>query len=262
MTTRDSLEERIRQVDRDLDELGAQMAAGEIGESDGIRLRETYTAERRRLEGDLADTESVSLEPARSGRRLLAGGILVVLAIAISIGVAGQFVQDRDDGVTLGLADQDFDLDNVTNEQMAAVIEAYADDPSVAEQLPLMRFRLAERYFADGDFQRAFEQYDSVIRGDPAPDIAAVSLTRVAWMVWLQQQDPELPLQLVERALTLLPGHAETLYVKAQVIWCGQGDNAAAAELLRQVQRSEGLPAEVLSQVDDDLAAIDSGAQC
>ncbi len=262
MTTRETLAEQIRQVDRDLDELGIQMATGEIRENDGARLRQTYLEERRRLELEIATSPEAPEKPARSGRRLIAGGVFVVVSIAVAIGAAGQFVQDRQDGPTLGLADQDFNLDNVTNEQMAAVIDAYADDPAVADQLPRMRFRLAERYFVDGDFQKAFEQYDAVIRSDPDPDIAAVSLTRVAWMVWLQQQDPGLPLELVDQALALLPDHPETLYVKAQIIWCGMDDPATAADLLRQVAASDGLPPEVQTQVGDDLAAIESGTPC
>lgn len=263
MNEEERLRQRLRVVERDLEELSSQLSIGEIDDVGGDRLRATYATERSELLRSLAEADaSPSPAPTRSRGRLLLGGGLLVVAIAVSIGLAGQFVQARSDGPATGLVDSEFDLDSVTNEQMEAVIAAYADDPTVAEQIPRMRFRLAERYFAEGTYEKAFDQYDAIIRSDPPPDIAAVSLTRVAWMVWLQTGDPTLPLELVDRSLSLVSTNPEAGYVKAQLLWCGQGDAAAAAELMRQVLDGGGLPAEVIDQIEADLAAATAGEEC
>jgi tetratricopeptide (TPR) repeat protein len=257
------LRQRLRVVERDLEELSSQLSIGEIDEADGDRLRATYASERSELLLSLAAADAATAPtPARSRGRMLVGGGMLVVAIAVSIGLAGQFVQARSDGPATGLVDSEFDLDAVTNEQMEAVIAAYADDPSVQEQIPRMRLRLAERYFAEGDYEKAFDQYDVIIRSDPAPDIAAVSLTRVAWMVWLQTGDPAIPLELIDRSLSLVSPNPEAGYVKAQLLWCGQGEAAAGAELMRQVLDGGGLPEEVIDQIEADLAAATAGEEC
>lgn len=263
MNEAERVRQRLRVVERDLEELSSQLSIGEIEEADGDRLRTAYATERSDLLRSLAAVaENPVPGPTRSRGRMLLGGGLLVLAVAVSIGLAGQYVQARSDGPATGLVDSEFDLDSVTNEQMEAVIAAYADDPAVAEQIPRMRFRLAERYFAEGNYEKAFDQYDVIIRSDPAPDIAAVSLTRVAWMVWLQTGDPSLPLELVDRSLSLVSPNPEASYVKAQLLWCGRGDAAAGAELMRQVLDGGGLPAEVIAQIEADLAAAAAGETC
>lgn len=261
MSSRLPLEARLEQVDRDLEELSTQMATGEIDETTGARLRNTYAAERKTLLGEM--TVLPAGGPTRSPRRMVVGGAVLVVALAVSVGLAGSFVQERDDGPLVGVTNDDFDLDTVTNEQMEAVIAAYADDPAVAEQLPRMRFRLGERYFSEGDFEKAFRHYDAVIRSEvAAADVVAVSLTRVAWMVWLQQQDPTLALDLIERSLVLAPGHPETLYVKGQLLWCGAGDAAGAIPLFEAVMASDSLPDDVFAQVEADLLAARAGEPC
>ncbi len=254
-------EGRLQQIDLDLRELAAQMATGEIDEQAGSRLRRAYLAERETVAAGIAAT---SIEPSvRSPRRMILGGTILVLALAVSVGVAGTLVQERDDGPLLGVTSDNFDLDTVTNEQMEAVIGAYEQDPAVADQIPNMRFRLAERYFAEGAFDQAFDHYDEIIRSTRAgADIIGVSLTRVAWMVWLQQEEPTLALELIDRSLDLLPANPEALYVKGQLLWCGAGDAAAAIPLFEEVIDSGSLPPEVMEQIQSDLAAASAGESC
>ncbi len=251
--------ERLSQIARDLVELDVQMAQGEIDQIDGDRLRAAYLAERDLVTVALAE---VAPTPVRSPRRMAWGAGILVVAVAVAIGIAGQFTQTRQDGPVMGLANQEFDLEDVSNEQMEAVIAAYADDPAVADLLPRMRFRLAERYFAEGDYSAAFGHYDQVIRANADPDITSVSLARVAWMVWQQERDPDLPLGLLDQSLGLDPTNPETLYVKAQVLWCGADRPAEAETIISDLIDDASLPTEVIEQMKADLAAITAGESC
>lgn len=252
-------EERLSQIARDLAELDVQMAQGEIDEVDGERLRATYLSE---LELVTASSAQAGPSPTRSSGRMAWGAGILVVGVAVAIGVAAQLTQARQDGPALGLANQEFDLENVSNEQMEAVIAAYSDDPAVADLLPRMRFRLAERYFVEGDYSAAFEHYDQVIRANSDPDITSVSLARVAWMVWQQEGEPDLPLGLIDQSLALDPTNPETLYVKAQVLWCGADRPAEAETIISDLIEEASLPSEVIEQMKADLAAIAAGESC
>lgn len=273
MTGRPALEAQAEQVRRDLDELAEQVAAGEIDEDTATGLASTYRRELAELEtaiagrdGDTGEGEPEEGEPgARSPRRLLMGAALLVGALAVTVGVVGSFAQQRDDGPLEGVAAGQMDLDSVSNETMEAVIASYRDDPDpvVAEQLPRMELALAERYFAEQAYDRAFEHYGQIIENPrSSPDVAARSLARVGWIVWVLNGETQLALSTIDRSLELVPSDPETLYAKGQIVWCGAGEPASAADLFEQVLATDRLPDEVVAQVEDDLELARAGEPC
>lgn len=260
-------EMRIAQIRQDLDELAVQVATGEIDEETGARLRSVYTEELAAvpvLDEKHPDSED-GRRITRSGRRMVVGGLLLAAVVGISVGLAGQFVQQRDVDATEGVvgAGGPVDLDSVSDEAMLSAINTFADDPQFAEQIPRMRFALGERKFEKGEYGAAFDQYDAILTADPPPpaDLAAPTLTRVAWIVWLQDET-DLAIQLLDRSLELVEEAPETLYVKSQVLWCGTGDTDGARALLERLAAIDTLADDVASQVRADLDAVTNGETC
>lgn len=263
------LEEVAAQAQRDIDELALQVATGDIDDETARTLRVGYQDELDVATAELAglvddDNDPTSVE--RSRWRLAVGAGILVAAVALSIGLVGSFAQQRETGTLEGTAlgpGGGVDLDDVSNETMQAVIESYRDDPAVAEQLPLMEFRLAERYFEEQDYLASFPHYRNVIEHPSAPpDRVQISLTRVGWMVWVLNQETELALSTLDQALAIDGSNPETLYVKGQILWCGAGSPDQAVPLFRQVLDSGGLDQAVVDQVETDIALAEEGEPC
>lgn len=261
---RHRLAETAEQARRDLDELDAQLAAGEIDEETGRRLRSTYLRDLAEASARLEALSEAPEPPAgRSRIRMMVGAGILVLGLAVAIGLVGSFVQDRDDGVFQGVANTgDVDLDEISNETMEAVIAQAATDPALADQVQPMRFALAERYFESQEFNAAFLHYQQILESNPPPSLASAALTRVAWIVWVGNGLTELALQTVNQAIDADPANAEAVYVKAQITWCGIGDATAAVPLLEQILASNDLDAAVRAQVETDLALASAGESC
>lgn len=262
--------EMLEQVRRDLAELEDQVAAGEIDQETAAGLRTTYLAELAAAEEALVEagrevgTESPDRRGGRSPRRMIAGALILVIGAGLAVGSVGFFARDPGSDALQGVAaaGADFDPSQYSNEALEAVIRAYANDPAVADQLRFMRFRLAERYFQEGDFRKAFPHYQAILESDPPPELASAVLTRLGWIVWVGNGETELGLGLLDRALEADPSNLEALYVKAQLTWCGLGDAAGAVPLLEKVASSSELEDAVRAQVESDLAAARAGKGC
>lgn len=263
---RHRLEEVAEQARRDLDELELQVEIGEIDEETASELRAGYLAELQSATEELASLDSDGLEePAdsKTPRRTVVGASLLIVAVAAAIGLAATMAQDRTDGPLEGVAaGGEVDLESIPNEAMEAVLESSRDDPAVAAQVPYMEFRLAERYFEDQDYLKAFDHYQTIIANDPPADLFVQSMTRIGWLVWALNGEGELALQTLDRALEVEPSNPLPLYVKGQILWCDAGDTEAALALFRQVLSTEGLEAEVIAQVEEDIAIAEAGGAC
>ena len=264
--TRRRLEAMEDQARRDLDELDLQVETGEIDEETAARLRHGYLAELEIATDGLSEMpdpdETDDAGPAGTSRIKLGAAILIG-AVALIIGFAASMAQERSTGPVEGaVSTGDVDLDSISNEQLEAVVESYRDDPSVAEQLPYMEFRLAERYFEDQDYLKAFEHYQSILTNDPPTDLFIQSMTRVGWLVWLLNDETELALSTIDRALEADPDNPLPMYVKGQILWCGQADTDQALTLFRQVLQIDGLDPAVVAQVEDDIAVAEAGGAC
>jgi cytochrome c-type biogenesis protein CcmH len=203
--------------------------------------------------------ETSETTPAPEGGRRLAPLLLLGVAFAAVVVVAGFFLQERGD-TTSGVADlAGQDLDDVSNETMEAVIEANAEHP----QVDGMRLALAERYFEAGDYQSAFPHYLAVAESANSTDDQAVTaLIRLGWMAWDGNAETEAALGLFDQALDIDPVSTTALYLKGQVLWCGLGDGDAAADLFTEVLDDPELPAESRATVNADLEAITAGRAC
>lgn len=246
------------QAERDLREVDEQVAAGEIDDA-------TADALRRRYEADIAEARRrAATEPAsrRSSPRMLIGGGLLVVSLGIAIAVAGTVAEPTADGALQGVAGGEFDPESYSDETLEAVIAASADDPAVADQLPRMRFALAERYFDDNRFQQAFVHYQAILSGDPPADLFGATMTRLAWITFVGNGEVDLALGLVDRAIEAVPDSTEAIYVKGQILWCGAGQASEATRLFEQVLASTALGDEVRSQVEMDLDLAAAGEQC
>ncbi|HEY6635397.1 MAG TPA: cytochrome c-type biogenesis protein CcmH [Acidimicrobiia bacterium] len=197
--------------------------------------------------------------PAEEGGRRLAPLLLLGLAFAAVVVVAGFFLQERGDS-TSGVADlAGQDLDDVSNETMEAVIEANAEHP----QVDGMRLALAERYFEAGDYQSAFPHYLAVAESANSNDDQAVTaLIRLGWMAWDGNAEAEAALGLFDQALDIDPDSTTAMFLKGQVLWCGIGDGDAAADLFTEVLDDPELPAESRTAVSADLEAVTAGRAC
>jgi tetratricopeptide (TPR) repeat protein len=195
----------------------------------------------------------------RTRRRALIGGVGLALAAAIALGAVGQYRQTRDSGGLLsGVASGAIDPDTISDETMEAVIAANLDNPEISG----MRLALANRYFEDGEYQKAFPHYEAVLQHEPTAAQAAATYTRLGWMVYDGNGEVDLALSLIDQALEAVPQDAFATYLKGRVVWCGQEDPAAATELFSQVLTSSALDGEVRGRVEADLAAAGSGAPC
>lgn len=259
---RQRLEEAAAQARRDLTELDEQLATGEIDEESGRRLRSRYRSDLEAATDSLAKAPDEP-RPGRSKSRMLIGAAVLTLGIGLAVGLVGHFIQTPDDATLTGIASNpEFDPENFSNETLEATLLSFEGNPDAIEQTMPMRFRLAERYFAAQEFEKAFDHYRRIIESEPAPDLASAALTRVAWIVWVGNGLTELALQTVDQALAAAPGNTEAAYVKAEILWCGLGDSDAAVPLLEEILSSDQIDESVRTQVLADIESASAGESC
>jgi len=246
-------------VEADLADLARQVDDGEIDAATAAELRARYETE---LAVDPRDPEPAP--PGRTGRSragIIAGTAVLVVAIGGIAFAVGRFIKPAP-AQTAGLAattGTSIDLNSVSNETMEAVIAANLDNP----QINGMRMALARRYFEQGNYQKAFAQYEAVLNNNPPPAMAASALTNLGWMVYTGNQDPQLAMTLFDRALELVPDDPLTLYLKGEVAWCGLGDAQAAASLFSKALASPSLTdSQARTNLETQLAAAQSGQGC
>jgi cytochrome c-type biogenesis protein CcmH len=202
---------------------------------------------------------SATARPSRSTRRIAVGALVLLLAGAGALVAVGQFRQARADNDLLsGIAGGEVDPDSISNETLEAVIAANLDNPDIDG----MRLALANRYFEERNYQKAFPHYQGILDGNPTPIQAAEAYTRLGWMVYDGNGEVDLGLSLIDNALEIAPGDPFALYLKGRVLWCGRDDNEAAAVIFTEVLSSSGLDDGVRQQVADDLADASSGETC
>ncbi|MGH8944866.1 MAG: cytochrome c-type biogenesis protein CcmH [Acidimicrobiia bacterium] len=206
---------------------------------------------------ETAPTPTAPLPRSRS--RAVAGSLLMAVVLGAVVAAAGFALQDRE-GPAAGAADLgSFDLSQVSNETMEAVIAANLDDPRIDG----MRLALAERYFDAGDYRSAFPHYLAVAESEDAGDeLAHNALVRLAWMAFDGNGEVDAAMSLLDQALAIDPESALALYLKGQVLWCGANRPAQAAELFREVLDLGGLEGELRNRVEVDLEAANQGEQC
>jgi tetratricopeptide (TPR) repeat protein len=259
-----SREGRLRQLAdqavRDIVELDGQVDAGDVPPEVAQPLRHRYESLAGRAlealdadaDADAADgPEPLRAEPGRPRAWTLVYALAGVTALVAAVVLLPASVLDRPPGgfVTGNEAVQRADgappLDPsvaVSDEQLEQVVAA---NPDVVG----MRLALADRYVAQGEYDRAMRHYLDALRREPGN---AQALARLGWLL-LQIDQPQPALESVQQALTIDPALDEALWFKANIQLHGLDDPDAALTTLQELSGRELTP-EVRSQVEQ-LAA-------
>ena len=195
-------------------------------------------------------------------RRRWAMLLIPIVPIAVAVGgfvvLFNQSPPETDLAAVMEIA-----IDEVSTTRLEAVIADARDDPAFAEELPGITLVLAERYFTNGAYDRAFELYAETLEySETRPQQAAVSLSRIAWIAWLSTGDAQAALRTIDQSLQIDPDNAESAYIKGQILWCGLGDLPGAIRQFQMVIAAGDLTDEVLTQVRGDLEAAIAGQAC
>jgi cytochrome c-type biogenesis protein CcmH/NrfG len=247
------------QAVRDIVELDAQVAAGEISEADARPLRHRYESMAgRALEAlDALGTDGEAPPVARSRPRgwslayLLAGVVALVVAVvllptSVMQRPAGGFVTGNE--AVQGAAPPLDPSATVTDEQLEQVVAA---NPDVVG----MRLALADRYVAQGEYEPAMRHYLDVLRKEPGN---VEALAHLGWLL-LQIDQPDEALQAVDRALAIDPSLDDALWFKANILLYGRDDPAGALTVLGELAGRDLTP-EVRAQVDQLTATAQQRA--
>ena len=173
--------------------------------------------------------------------------------------VAAGSLQERS-GAATGIADLgEQDLSEVSNETMEAVIAANADNPQVNG----MRLALADRYYQALDYRSAFPHYLAVAESpDASADEAITALVRLGWMAYDGNGEVDTALTLIDSALDIDPASQAALYMKGTILWCGAGDNDAAAAIFTELLDDPDLDDSSRPQIESDLDQASTGEGC
>jgi tetratricopeptide (TPR) repeat protein len=247
------IEERIAQTDRDLADIAVQIADGELDASSADRLRTKYENERRELRAQLTgdDVAAPSDGGGLSGRRLLGIGVVLVAAIGLVFGLVRTNTTDQSaaEGVAEDVISGDaVNLDDISNEQMEAVV---AQNPDI----PGMRLALADRYFGEGDFSNALTHYIYVLDTLGVRDPAA--LANVGWMTYLSGV-PDTAESFVVQSLDIQPDGGIAFWYLANIRLYGLGDAAGAVEPLQRLLEYDNLPEELRTEAQRVLAEAEA----
>ena len=247
------IEERIAQTERDLADIAVQIVEGELDAATADRLRTKYENERRVLQAQLAGGD---VAPPRdggglSGRRLLGIGFVLVAAIGLVFGLVRANTTDRSaaEGVAEDVISGDaVNLDDISNEQMEAVV---AQNPDI----PGMRLALADRYFGEGDFSNALTHYIYVLDTLGVRDPAA--LANVGWMTYLSGV-PDTAESFVVQSLDIQPDGGIAFWYLANIRFYGLGDAAGAMEPLQRLLEYDNLPEELRAEAQRVLVEAEA----
>lgn len=261
-----ALDERVRNAQRDLEELAEQVDAGEIDETTAVRLEAGYRrelAEAQRLLAEIRGPERQA--PARkrgpvvsedggatprrasgSPRNVLVGMLVAMVALTVVIVIAGR--GDDDGGAAAPATTQGPEIGS-SGDPIADMEAAVAAHPESNE----MRLALAGMYFDLGQYLPAMEHYLAVLENDPAPDEESVALARVGWMAYVTDQ-PATAVEYFNAALAIDPAYGEAKLFLGVVLLYGMEDPEAAVPVLEEVLAFPDLPEQLRPDVERMLA--------
>lgn len=189
--------------------------------------------------------------PSPPGRRsLVILGIIAVALTGVAFGI-GRFVQPRSPGSVVSgdlEIDPSTDLDGVTNEEMEAVLEQFADVPEANR----MRLALARRYFEEVEYAAAASHFQQVLSNEPTPLEASEALGRIGWILFANGE-PESAEAAYLQALDALATNGEAKWFYS-ILLVAEGRGDEAVPLLEELLTDETVPPEVLEEIELLLA--------
>lgn len=253
-STRARLADQLVQVEQDLADLDDQVTAGEIDQATAGRLRETYEDEAARLQADLEVPDDGGVGQGRSRGRMIAGGVVLGVGTLVIVVAAVASLSGRTPGgnLTGGVASdvlvgEGVDLDEISNEEMEAVVAANPD-------VVAMRLALARRYFEAVDYGRALDHYMVILDGQGVESPEA--LANVGWMTAVSGR-PDVGLSFVERALAIEPDYPQAYWYLGNIMVV-LDDGIGAMEAFEVLLGYPDLPAEIETEAEAILADLRS----
>jgi tetratricopeptide (TPR) repeat protein len=257
---RDLLQQQRDQALHDLLDLERQVEDGEIGAAAAVGMRRRYQAAAAAAMAALADSPEVANEPdahllvARPTRRrryalTAAYALAAVTATFAAAVLLPRFTNDRPPGgvvsgnevtAAAGQTMPGRDPSTLSDAELEAVVAA---NPGVVG----MRLALADRYVAEGAYDRAVRHYTQALTLQPGnPEAPA----HFGWLL-LQIGQPQPAIQFVNRALAIDPTLLDALWFKANIQLLGLADPGAALATLDQMRQRPDLTPQVRGQVDE-----------
>jgi len=245
------LEAQLIQVNTDLDDLADQVASGDIDPSTAGQLRAKYQDESDSVSAEIVAMADIGPSPTRkfSSRRFVGVAILIGAFVAVIVVAAGAIKPRVGGFVTGGGAGQGINLDEVTNDQIEAVIAANPDNPEIAG----MRVALANRYFEEGNFSEALSNYLAGLDGALVAQRRAQALGRVAWMTFLSGETQVAELYL-QQSLETDPDYAEGKFFYGLLLMDGLARPCDAIVYLEALSDVDDIPTDVTAELDLAIA--------
>jgi tetratricopeptide (TPR) repeat protein len=223
------------------------------------RLRTGYLGELASLEASLADmpvvgeaprTDVLAVEAAkprtRSTRRVIAGSVIVMAAVSVTIFLVVRDARPDGAGSLSGSpGDLIVDPSSVSDEQLEAVVAANPD-------LTAMRMALADRYYDDEEYGSSLDHYLYIADNSPDRLERSKALARVGWMAYITDQ-PEAAQDYILASLDADPSNAEALLFRGFITLYGLEDAETAIPQLEAALELSNLSPNVISQVNDAL---------
>ncbi len=250
------LEDQLAQIARDLEELDAQVADGEIDDATRFDLAAAYEAEAAPLHARLAtlddpagaDTaDSAQPPPAGPDRRraLLGAGALLAGVAVVSFAVV-RMADDGRDAMDVPTPPP-IDFENVTVDELENVV---ARNPEIVG----MRLALAQLYMQQGDVPSAVVHFGEVLERERNPEA-------LAWLGYISFEVNELDTarNYLTEALTLQPNYPQAEWWLANLFYYGYQQPADAIPHLEAVLDSADLPPDIRAEAEAMLAAAGVG---
>ncbi len=256
----DRTREQIELIYEELDEVDQQVADGDLDADTAAEIKRRYEAELAALEASLeaaeqagddgaVDGDGKGLAARRLNGRAIAGIALVVTAMTVVAVFAVQSINSQRitgaDGIVGDIVrgEAQIDLENVSNEEMEAVVAANPD-------IVPMRLALARRYFEAGEFDKALDHYFEVLNREQHPE----ALANIGWMTYLSGR-PDIAVSYVEAALDRQPDYLAAEWFLGN-IYVALGRNDEAVIMLTTVIASDAIPDDVRTAAVDLLEQI------
>jgi cytochrome c-type biogenesis protein CcmH/NrfG len=190
-------------------------------------------------------------EARGAGRTLaIAVGTVAIAVAAVAVLITGLRGDDEADTTATTR-----DLSQVSTEEMEAVI---AENPDIVP----MRLALVDRYLDAGEVALAHAHAQEALNRATAGEDRARSLRYVGWTLALLG-DPVEGERMLRESLAVEPGHPDSVWFLARVLFEGQSRPADAIPLLDELLASDQLPADERAAVvrkRDEAAATLAGA--
>lgn len=260
--TKEHLEERRKQVARDLDELKYQVEDGQVEPTTAEELRGVYEQELAEIDDALAGlVEAQVHEPENpldtervrgfSFRGLVGASLVLVVLTAIIVWAGSRSGSEMDtsgaDTAFSSLTSEDgaINVDAITTEELEGILASFPDSAAV-------HLALADRYLSQGDPLGALDHYLTVSMGDASSQDRSRALAGVGYLSYVTGQY-EAASEMLVQSLALNKDNAEAMLYLGYVLLDGFDDAAAAIPYFERVIAHPRTPLDIVDAASEKL---------